>query len=145
MGGYHTMISLQKCDGHGTCLLRILYTQYIHISPFVRKKIQSQHNNLWMFHSCLRSARCIFKAIPISILIYSITFLLGRTHQVTNKKNIKQISWKLAFLENIRKYHFFRQLWLFLGVKLMEININLFSRFSYFLGFEFHSCFTFIT
>ena len=25
-------------------------------------------------------------------------------------------------------YHFFRQLWLVLGVKLMEINSNLFSR-----------------
>ena len=25
-------------------------------------------------------------------------------------------------------YHFFRQLWLALGVKLMEINSNLFSR-----------------
>ena len=31
-------------------------------------------------------------------------------------------------LENIGKYHFFRQLWLVLGVKLMEINSNLFSR-----------------
>ena len=30
-------------------------------------------------------------------------------------------------LENI-VYHFFRQLWLVLGVKLMEINSNLFSR-----------------
>ena len=35
---------------------------------------------------------------------------------------------KKAFLENI-VYHFFRQLWLVLGVKLMEINSNLFSRF----------------
>ena len=32
------------------------------------------------------------------------------------------------YLENI-VYHFFRQLWLFLGVKLMEINSNLFSRY----------------
>ena len=31
-------------------------------------------------------------------------------------------------LENIGKYHFSRQLWLVLGVKLMEINSNLFSR-----------------
>ena len=31
------------------------------------------------------------------------------------------------YLENI-VYHFFRQLWLVLGVKLMEINSNLFSR-----------------
>ena len=31
------------------------------------------------------------------------------------------------YLENIM-YHFFRQLWLVLGVKLMEINSNLFSR-----------------
>ena len=28
-------------------------------------------------------------------------------------------------------YHFFRQLWLVLGVKLMEINSNLFSRWMY--------------
>ena len=32
------------------------------------------------------------------------------------------------FLENIGKYHFFRQLWVVLGVKLMEIDSNLFSR-----------------
>ena len=31
-------------------------------------------------------------------------------------------------LENLGKYYFFRQLWLVLGVKLMEINSNLFSR-----------------
>ena len=31
------------------------------------------------------------------------------------------------YLENIGKYHFFRQLWLFLGVKLMEISSNLLS------------------
>ena len=39
----------------------------------------------------------------------------------------------LGFLENFvllenLVYHFFRQLWLVLGVKLMEINSNLFSR-----------------
>ena len=33
------------------------------------------------------------------------------------------------YLENIGKYHFFRQLWLVLGVKLMEIHSNLFSRY----------------
>ena len=31
-------------------------------------------------------------------------------------------------LENLGKYHFFRQLWLVLGIKLMEINSNWFSR-----------------
>ena len=31
-------------------------------------------------------------------------------------------------LESLGKYHFFRQLWLVLGVKLMEINSNWFSR-----------------
>ena len=31
------------------------------------------------------------------------------------------------YLESL-VYHFFRQLWLVLGVKLMEINSNLFSR-----------------
>ena len=31
-----------------------------------------------------------------------------------------------TYLENIGKYHVFRQLWLVLGVKLMEINSNLF-------------------
>ena len=40
----------------------------------------------------------------------------------------RKISGKSRFLENIGKYHFFRQLWLVLGVKLMEINSNLFSR-----------------
>ena len=35
------------------------------------------------------------------------------------------------YLENL-VYHFFRQLWLVLGVKLMEINSNLFSRYSFF-------------
>ena len=33
-----------------------------------------------------------------------------------------------SHLENIGQYHNFRQLWLFLGVRLMEINSNLFSR-----------------
>ena len=33
---------------------------------------------------------------------------------------------KFYYLENLGKYHFFRQLWLVLGVKLMEINSNLF-------------------
>lgn len=32
------------------------------------------------------------------------------------------------YLENIGKYHFFRQQWLDLGVMLMEMNRNLFSR-----------------
>ena len=35
-------------------------------------------------------------------------------------------------LENIGKYNFFRQLWLVLGVKLMEINSNWFSRWPFF-------------
>ena len=34
---------------------------------------------------------------------------------------------KRGWMENL-VYHFFRQLWLVLGVKLMEINSNLFSR-----------------
>ncbi len=38
-------------------------------------------------------------------------------------------SWKINCLENL-VYHFFRQQWLVLGVKLMEINSNLFSRWS---------------
>ena len=45
------------------------------------------------------------------------------------------------YLENIGKYHLFRQLWLVLGVKLMEINSNLFSRYSH---FHRYSCFWFI-
>ena len=37
--------------------------------------------------------------------------------------------WKICrYLENL-VYHFFRQLWLVLGVKLMEINSKLFSRY----------------
>ena len=35
--------------------------------------------------------------------------------------------WLNSFLENL-VYHFFRQLWLVLGVKLLEINSNWFSR-----------------
>ena len=35
---------------------------------------------------------------------------------------------KCIYLENIGKYHFLKQLMLVLGVKLMEINSNLFSR-----------------
>ena len=31
-------------------------------------------------------------------------------------------------LENMRNYNFLRQLWLFFGVELMEVNSNLFSR-----------------
>ena len=38
---------------------------------------------------------------------------------------------KESYLENL-VYHFFRQLWLVLGVKLMEINSNLFSRYVFF-------------
>ncbi len=37
------------------------------------------------------------------------------------------LSWIVWYLENL-VYHFFRQLWLVLGVKLMEINSNWFSR-----------------
>ena len=37
-------------------------------------------------------------------------------------------SFWLNYLENI-EYHFFKQPWLVLGVKLMEINSNLFSRY----------------
>ena len=43
-------------------------------------------------------------------------------------------------LENI-VYHNFRQLWLLLGVKLMEINTNLFSRWSKKAGIEFTEVF----
>ena len=43
-------------------------------------------------------------------------------HQKTSKLNC-------PYLENLGKYHFFRQLWLVLGVKLMEINSNWFSRY----------------
>ena len=39
-------------------------------------------------------------------------------------------------LENL-VYHFFRQLWLVLGVKLMEINSNLFSRWCFFSTISF--------
>ena len=39
----------------------------------------------------------------------------------------------LIYLENV-VYHFFRQLWLFLGVNLMGINSNLFSRYVRFRG-----------
>ena len=42
-------------------------------------------------------------------------------------------------LENLGKYHFLRQLWLVLGVKLLEINSNWFSRhplFSTMLGYQ---------
>ena len=56
--------------------------------------------------------------------------------QSTNAKtkSDKRIVLKNIFLENL-VYHFFRQQWLVLGVKLMEINSNLFSRliFSVFL------------
>ena len=37
-------------------------------------------------------------------------------------------AYEIMYLENIGKYHFSRQLWLFLGVKLMEISSNLLSR-----------------
>ena len=37
--------------------------------------------------------------------------------------------WVSFSLENLGKYNFFRQLWLVLGIKLMEINSNLFSRY----------------
>ncbi len=39
------------------------------------------------------------------------------------------------YLENL-VYHSFRQLWLVLGVKLMEINSNLFSRYFIYIAFE---------
>ena len=39
------------------------------------------------------------------------------------------------YLENIGTYPFFRQLWLVLGVKLMEINSNWFSRYSLLVSF----------
>lgn len=40
-----------------------------------------------------------------------------------------------VYLENIGNYHYFRQLWLVLRVKLMEVNSNLFSTFhGYFEG-----------
>ena len=45
-------------------------------------------------------------------------------------RNIFFGSPKSIYLENI-VYHFFRQQWLLLGVKLMEINSNLFSRYQF--------------
>ena len=44
------------------------------------------------------------------------------------KENFDQPKKKWGKLENIVYHFFFGQLWLFLGVKLMEINSNLFSR-----------------
>ena len=44
---------------------------------------------------------------------------------------------KFTCLENI-VYHFFRQLWLVLGVKLMEINSNMVSRWTVILEFPYH-------
>ena len=54
---------------------------------------------------------------------------LSRCVYVSNsaqKKHAAMLTYK-DFLENL-VYHFLRQLWLVLGVKLMEINSNLFSR-----------------
>ena len=54
---------------------------------------------------------------------------LVRSHSILDgevPKNLR-IPGENAYLENL-VYHFSRQLWLVLGVKLMEINSNLFSR-----------------
>ena len=52
-----------------------------------------------------------------------------KTHvvQTNTLKHVREITCFENHLENI-VYHNFRQLWLVLGVKLMEINSNLFSR-----------------
>ena len=54
--------------------------------------------------------------------------LILKHHSTSSKKH--------NYLENIGKYHFFRQLWLVLVVKLMEINSNLFSRYSFIWLFQ---------
>ena len=55
----------------------------------------------------LTAWRCFFKGVPFSCNMFF---------------------WCI-YLENIEKYHVLKQLWLVLGVKLMEINSNLFSRY----------------
>ena len=56
--------------------------------------------------------------------------------QISLKKDIMQWEKKNnMYLENL-VYHSFRQLWLVLGVKLMEINSNLFSRYFIYIAFE---------
>ena len=46
-------------------------------------------------------------------LTFDISWIISNNFNFTKKKN----------LENVGKYNFFRQLWLVLGVKLMEINV----------------------
>ena len=48
-------------------------------------------------------------------------------NQTRNIQTPSQEVWMDVYLESL-VYHFFRQLWLVLGVKLMEINSNWFSR-----------------
>ena len=54
-------------------------------------------------------------------------FVAILTHQHLAMKIAPTLG-NLIYMENL-VYHFFRQLWLVLGVKLMEINSNLFSRY----------------
>ena len=53
-------------------------------------------------------------------------------------ENLKVLRRKNHLPGNLGKYMFFRLLWLFLGVKLMEINSNLFSRWMFVV---YHLCF----
>ena len=76
-------------------------------------------------------------SLPFFPFIAFLSFLSFLSYRVFFAGTPYQLSWCLCCkpmiahlfncLENI-VYHYFRQLWLVLGVKLMEINSNLFSR-----------------
>ena len=62
----------------------------------------------------------------------NISFQTNALNTNLGKENVapempSTFGWTFIYLENI-VYHNFRQLWLVLGVKLIEINSNLFSR-----------------
>ena len=58
----------------------------------------------------------------VSSVIFVAQIVRGPNHGF-----LKPTTEQFPLLKNIGKYHFLRQLWLVLGVKLMEINSNLFS------------------
>ena len=75
--------------------------------------------------------KAIMKEIHNTTSFQKVTYKNDKENYERNKSN---------YLENIGKYHFFRQMWLVLGVKLMEMSSNLFSRYRDHDGFTGIQC-----
>ena len=109
-GGSHQMISLY-----------ILYQQFITRMRLPAKTAIAKHHRLvirWTGRPCQT-----LKTAPNETWLRKVL----RLRRLEVVKLRCEVWWKEPYLEDL-VYHFFRQLWLVLGVKLMEINSNWFSR-----------------